>query len=409
MILLYTILCVSAIYLSYRKYKKILNPLSLYIFIWLLNVLLYELKLIKYNSLTYKTWVILFLNIIFFSLGIFMKKRSCSLIEEKFTKDNMIRIILFLCVLSGIAIFPNLFFCIKRYGINLLKMTTYIYADNVSGNGINTIPYLGSLAMLGVLFSSTYFKLYGFNKYLLLPYIMVILDILPTGSRGNLILVLVMSIIPFIFSNSNSKKKSKKQILILSSICLVFVMFYSIFTYNRRPDTPNDPYVTDEMVEINNYVPLFHKSYEYFTSPVGVLNEYLKKPRFIFGINTFSVERNILNKFGIPVRYEHTQPVYETPLPTNVGTWVKDFYEDFTVVGLFLCLFGIAYLLDKLYISLEKGIVYQVLFNFLSMLVYLSWFYFFMRQGSVTIMLFGIVGITLFLYKKCFFKNLKKE
>ena len=54
-------------------------------------------------------------------------------------------------------------------------------------------------------------------------------------------------------------------------------MFYSIFTYNRRPDTPNDPYVTDEMVEINNYVPLFHKSYEYFTSPVGVLNEYLKK------------------------------------------------------------------------------------------------------------------------------------
>ena len=409
MLLLYICLCSFCFYLSLKKYKKVINILSLYIFIWLLNVLLYELKLLQYNNLEIKTWLILCANIIIFSFGCLIPKKnflSC-LDDKEIDESTLLKIIIISCIIASIGIIPNLLMLISKYGYNILKSTTYIYADNLNGNGIKAIPYLGSLSMFALLLTSTYITNYGFKKILVLPLVLVILDILPSGSRGNLILALLLLLIPYIFNNKSYNTSRIKSIVSISLMIVGLLTFYSIFTYNRRPNTTIEPYVSETMVEINNYVPIAHKSYLYFTSPLGVLNEYLKEPRFLFGINTFSVERNFLNKFGLDVKYEATQPAYNIPMRTNVGTWLKDFCEDFTIPGMFIVIFGVSWFFDGIYMKSRKYINSQILFNLTGMLIYLSWFYFYLRQGSVTIVI--IATIVLLVYMSLRNKHLKRN
>lgn len=396
MIFIYILLSLFFIYLSFKKYKKYINILSLYIFIWLLNVILYEIKLVYYNSLTIKTWIILFLNILIFSIGcLFPKNKKIFLFRKiNINEKQLYKYIVITSLVSSIAIIFNLFLLIDRYGWNLFSATTYIYGDNLNGVGVKTIPYLGSLSLLALLLSSVYLINFGFKKMLICPYVLVLLDILPTGSRGNLVLAIILTVIPILFIKNDSLDKiinikTIKKIMI--SLCVFFAIFYTLFTYNRRPALSSLEYASDTMITLESKIPVFYKTYVYFTSPIGVLNEYLKNPRYIFGINSFSVERNFLNKMGINVKYEHTQPAYDIPIRTNVGTWLKDFYEDFTIVGMIIVIFIFGYIFDFLNENNKNNIYSQILFNFIGMLIYLSWFYFYLRQGNVTIIICLII------------------
>lgn len=403
MLYIYILLSFYLFYKSYKKYAKYINILSIYILIWVLNVLLYEMKLIQYNDLTLATWLILFLNILLFSVGCLLPKKNTKkdLFDFNIEQNSLKKYIIVCIIISSLAIVPNTIMLMNHYGINILQHTTEIYTDSLLNQSIFTIPYLGSFSLLAVLLSSVYFFSFGFDKIIIFPFILSFLDILPSGSRGTLIIAFLFTITPMLVLSFNRIKVfNKKNIVILTLLCMLLLSTFYILTKNRAHNTYEQEYSTNLMTDIDTIIPGTYKNYRYFTSPIGVLNEFLKKPRFIFGINSLSVERNFINKFGGDVRYEKYQPYYDVPVHTNVGTWLTELSEDFTIPGMCVIIFFIAYFFDYIFqlYAKKRNIFLHIVFGFLSTIIYMSWFMLFIRQGNITIVMLSITFF--FLFKK---------
>ena len=61
MYFLYLATSIAELIVAAKIYRKIVNPVVLYVLPWLLSVSLYEMKLIKYYPLSLTTWLIIIL------------------------------------------------------------------------------------------------------------------------------------------------------------------------------------------------------------------------------------------------------------------------------------------------------------------------------------------------------------
>lgn len=222
---------------SFTVYGRKINPISLYSYVWCIIVLLYELKWIEYYALTLQTWTILFLSQTAYALGCYLatkitfsrnqvKNKKSTNIYEKDAEPYIFRIIVLITIFSGIVILFNVFQYFSIFGYNLLNQTNELYSYRLNGSqGISKIPYIGVFIYIAMIFSAVYTVNYGFRKFFIFPFILIVLDELTSGGRASLVLAPLMFLGVF-FAADLKVKLSKIQI---GSIVLsIFVVFISI-------------------------------------------------------------------------------------------------------------------------------------------------------------------------------------
>jgi len=394
----------NILFVIYNKmrFHRVLNTLNIYLVIWLSMVGLYGLRLINYNNTSVITWIIVFISTVLVFIGYHLGDRTKIMNttvpyefrerDERKLRKSIIHTSLF----SMIAIIPNIAFLVQRYGINLLSKTTQIYYDNINGFAPPNIPYIGAVIYVACILVGIYFALFGFNIVLLLPTILAMLVILPSGSRGWLILTVFFILFPVIALKkrrtgiiSSKKKKQNKRRIILVVVAILTLFICLTINRSKFLDPGIYQYISPRMIPIAYVAPWLFKLYQYFASPVGVLNAFLEDPTFYFGENTFNVLYNFFNKMGFDIKYSRYQPNYNIPIETNVGTWLLELSHDFTIIGMLFVIFLFSFIVgycDKKALF-SKQISDVVIATVLDTILAMSFFVWYIREGTMIVVL----------------------
>ena len=329
-----------------------INPVSIYSIVWAAMVALYQLKLVYYYDLTMTTWLIIIIFQAAYNVGCIVgKRRYSNKSDVKKQPDSTITgsageekdlraVIIILCILCSISVISNLQIAIRAYGFNLLKYTNHLYADRLAGDIEPGIPYFGVCVYPALIYSGIYYKRFGFRKVVLLPIALLLLGTLKSGGRLGIVMGTCLLVFSLIFERNriamegDGKPELKKRqgvnlgMILGISVCLIM---FVIITKNRSTWIEHNPYMSPLMLQIVDRNPSTYKNYVYITSPLGVLNEFLKEPTFCFGGHTFLTLYNFLNKFGAKIPVNQYQTFYYTPLRSNVGTFIRELIEDFKI------------------------------------------------------------------------------
>lgn len=392
----YILLCCLFFFINIRLFKSTINTLNIYLIIWSAMLVLYQLKLINYFELSVRTWIVLYTTTILVSISytfgrsVYIEDSSSS-IKPEFEEKELKKIILIFSLISLIAIIPNTINLINRYGLNLLSATSEIYYDNLSGIAPNTIPYLGYFSQAACVLSGICFAKYSYNKILPIPIILSVINTLPSGSRGNIILTIFLTMLPFIILKAKktkiSKKSKKRAILLIIALIIFFVML----TINRSQniDTQTIQTLSGKRAEFALSYPAIYKMYQYYTSPLGVLNAYLNNPKFSFGSNTFLPLFGLLNRLGFNIKYNRYQEFYLIPIRANVGTWIRELSIDFTVPGMYIviCIFSFIVGMNDKIAHVKRTVNNVYLTSILDTILIMSFFVWYFREGSMIILL----------------------
>ena len=360
----------------------------------------YSLKWINYYDLSAKTWIVLFATLITsfagYNMGWVVRINSVT-DNENLSEEKLKRTIIRISGLSMLAIVPNTYFLIERYGFNLLAKTSQIYTDNLASNGPTNIPYLAALAQVGCVLAGIYFISYGFHLVILLPVSLAMISILPSGSRGGLILTVFFFLMPILLMKEEAKaifKKEKKKIVM---IAIAIIALFVLLTISRS--TKLDPaiyqHMSNSMVPIALALPSVFKLYQYFASPVGVLNAFLDDPTYYFGGNTFAPFYNVLNKFGMHFQNSRYQDFYDIPIRTNVGTWIRELIQDFDIIGMIIvvfifCLIVGYYEKRALTYKQRDDILLSAVLDTILLMTFFVWYF---REGTMMVIVLTCIAM----------------
>lgn len=388
------LLTIASILLS----KKIINPASIYNIIWGLMVVLYELKLVSYNNLFRETWIVLFLSIIIFnvsySFGFLFSSKVKTQNKPEISKNNLIKLIVVTSFISSIAIIPNFIILATKYGfMELLNSISEVYIDRVEGAVY--VGYFSPLVNISLILSGYYFIKNGWNKVISIPIILSIINAVSFGGRNNVIISLLSFAIPIVFSYDFKKIKLKKFLLTISIIILFFV-FFNLINVERSSITTVSPYSGLFLYQFNNKFPGTYKLYTYFTSPLGVLNEYLKDPFYSFGANSFLPFYKQLVKVGFNINLLWTLPFYYIPISSNVGTYLTELFIDFSIIGglVVVALIGVMIGVSYRRAFIDKKLNSVLIFSSFMVIIMMSFFMWYFRSINTWIIILGslIVG-----------------
>lgn len=347
-------------------YKKKINPVSIYCYVWSSVVFLYELKLIKYYPLTLTTWGVVFIMQLLYVMGCYIAKKiyheelkatvdfEISSTHSIKSQKVILNIIIIITLISGCVILINVFQFFRMFGFNLLGQTNELYLFRLTGSeGIKTIPYLGVLVYVSLIFSAVYTVQYGFKKIFIIPMALIALEELTSGGRASLVLAPLMFVGVLLASDVKSKFSKMQVGFVLTLVGILFIVISS----NRTAGIDN-VYSSEFLYNITNGNPTVYKLIEYITSPLGTLNAFLKDPTFSFGKNTFLTIYNLLNKIGYNINISLYQDDFYVPMRVNVGTMLRELIEDFTIGGCALIIFFIGFCFSSSYLKFRNTLSY---------------------------------------------------
>ncbi|MGB4437971.1 MAG: O-antigen polymerase [Sedimentibacter sp.] len=425
MIFVYILLNLVLYHFSKVVFKEKINPISIYSSVWVLMLIAFELKLIKYYDLTFTTWSVLISFQLAYSIGCIaghtnLKKNRYTInrkidnndyagVISKKIEKRLELIILVLSAISALAIIPNLISLINRYGINIFEVTNKIYSDRLTGNqGIELIPYIGTIIHMAVILSGIYISRYGVKLFLAIPILLMIINVLPSGGRSDFVLGFLYIAFPILISVKKiiftGKQKFRLLILILS-----FVTVFSIITSNRSAWITINPYMSSLMVRLVNVNPAVYKMYAYFSSPIGVLNAYLKDPAYNFGINSFGAFISVLNKLGANLDYQRYQDAYNIPIATNVGTYIRELIQDFTLVGGIIVIMLFGYVFARCYSNMKRKNTFtsSIYVDLFCVIIFMSFFVWFYRETVFWII--TVIGIPIGLHLDAYTRKINNK
>lgn len=329
-------------------FKKWINPVSFYSFIWLVIVTGFEVKLLQYNPLSYITWLVIISFQLSFSTGCIMgfktsikETKPLKISEADFccavnSRISLKKAILVLSLISSIGIIPNLYNLIAKYGTNILASSALIYHDRLTGGrGFELIPYFGAISHVAVIFSGIYISKHGFKLFSIIPISLLIANILPTGGRMDLLYGILYIIIPVALGKKKLQFKLSQKIFI-TAIFLVLIGIILTISNVRSIQKAPPMYMSHTMEKLYEKSPVIPSIYLYLTAPIGVLNKYLEEPDYSFGGNSFGIFYSILNKFGVEIEYTRYQKALPIPMYVNVGSYIREIIQDFTYIGILI-------------------------------------------------------------------------
>ncbi|MDI7744013.1 O-antigen polymerase [Lysinibacillus fusiformis] len=402
---------VSCYFISRKIYKYKANPITIYLSVWILSVSLHQSKLIYFYDLSITTWIVIISAQLIFVTGclfgaILPKKRvsreSISIKNSNKQRNLLKKYIIFSSLVSAIGIIPKILFVVQTYGLSLFGNISQIYTDSITGqmeydSGLDT----GGFIFVALVFGGIYLYKYRFEKVLIFPVILLILSQLTSGSRGNLIAGALLFISPLVLGFDKWKKNNLvKKIHVnrtkVLGLLLISVLFLITWSRSANGDL-SLPYASEFMKSLNSSNKTIYSIVFYFSAPIAVLNEYLQDPiHSHWGAATFRFFYIMLDQFGF-VNYNVNfigEYLYNTPIPTNVLTYIGELIYDFNY-GAFLVIFILGFVFDVTFRTARgKETIFSLLLVSVTFsLVALSFFAWFLRPSIFWSVL--IIGGTL--------------
>ncbi len=401
MIFIYTLYNAVCAFLGHKIYKKIINPILLYVVVWQVALTFHQSGLILYYPLQRFTWITIFVFQTLFMIGcligkILANKYSNShqelLVEiEAESAKKLIKIfIIATTILASVGIIGNTLIYMRHYGFNLFSKMTQIYYDRVNNLvSLPNIPYLNCFLFVSFALAGVYLKKYGFT-YLIIPLLPLLLLLgLISAARADMVFSLLFLVIPYVVTENKRDKKVGalqilKKVIPIAIMAVLILVAILLFTGKRSGSIEH---ASPAFYSIFGENVVVYKTISYIASPIGTLNEYLKTCEFNFGQNTFLPLYNILSKLGIIGRIEQYQEFYNTPIACNVGTWYRELIEDFTYIGGEVSVLIFAFLASYTF-SMSKNageLKCKFLFSFLGGVILLSFFDWKIRSATIII------------------------
>ncbi len=402
MIFLYIVFCFLILVVGKLHYKNVFNPITLYTIVWLVAVCVHQSGLIEFYQLTGFCWIVIYFShflfvsgcVVGWKVGESYESTYFEEIDEQLQKKELLNAIILTLFLAGIAICANLKTMISIYGFNLLEKIVRIYADRVYElEKIETIPYLGSFMLIALPLLGCYLKKYGFHPVVIPSVILVCANSLVSGGRAGIIFSLLLFLAGYFCMEKgwSMNPKVRKIFLFLCSLSFISMI---VFISQERTLGITLTYATSRYINIFGDNLVIYKGLVYIGGPIGTLNEYLKTCDFNFGQNTFLTIYNILAKFGFCERIGQYQEYFLTPVNCNVGTWVREIIEDFSVFGavLFVPLFGFLSAFFYHLATQKKNIANKIIWSAFAMVIILSFFDWKFRASNMWIaVVFGYI------------------
>ena len=358
------ILLIGVVLFNKFFYKSYLNPIFLQSVIWLIYYFFLFINIKYYDVHIEAIQNFVVYQLIGFSLGglfccLFTKKNSVykRILPEEHANELTLKNIIYIYPFVLVVLIISLFLIIKESGTISIFNIGNLRENLVEDDG----KKYGSLGVIQLLISVYVIIFIGikdaikknFFKFItiLIPFLYFTLML---GSKGQF--VFFFSAVLYLLSWS---KRLNKSYLLFSGLLLVAILLGLTFL-RLESDNTSYSFSKDSLAElllVYTVTSLPALSLIKFSSPK------------IFGYYTFRVIYVWLNKFGFafpiaPVLSEYTL----TPLPTNVYSYIKPYYHDFGLTGVFWLPFILGFLHNYFYFAANKGKLNYIIFA--SLLVY---------------------------------------
>ena len=413
-LLLIPIVSISGIALGKILFKKWINHLTIYCFIWGGLVFLYELKLLPYVNLIPLTWFYIISAFLSFLFGITTVISGRNLYPKIFVISKKSNSAFKIFIDDGITLKYSIFFfsiaCLFVAILNwwiLIKMFGSIPAVFINSNliyklgnkgEIKTIPYISILGFgyIAVFFSGIYAAYKGrFSLLTFFPFLGIVIQELSTAGRAGILFAFMEFLFSFFLFRNLLKdtayirfKFSKRNAFFASAILLIFLIASTSFVRITRGSFENYVGTSRELKQLKDNYIITPSVYLYLSSDVGVLSQYLKSDgeNTKFGQNSFLLFYDMLAKLGAVERPKDFQKGYYIPMWTNTGTYIRELHADFGVPGALLVPYFLGLLITWLWFKFyeEKSLVafaflvylYLVVgFSFLVMITRLPYYF----------------------------------
>lgn len=368
MIIVYYPLLLMIIYLSWKKYKDLLNPIFINGIIWFGFPLLYEIIRLtnsNYRNLTYKFYLFVFLYCVIFTFftSLFIRNADRKYVVERFEKLNIPvvaidRFVLF-CIVVNLILILRLFFLSGTF--NLISSISIIRVQVVKQVDFFTFD----MKLLIFLFNFTplllcYIFLYGVKvkKWIILLIAEMFLISLLFATKGRILRYFIVIIIIFYYSSIKRKKITVAMTLIVAFVSVfIFTIIRdsSFFSKNSALDYLF-LYVLSPMPAFDR---LLNGELSYFTGGFGAQS-------LVFFYRFFAkIFGTVVPPYSYPGFIEI--PLSSGHIQTNVFTLLGPYFMDFGFWGSAVCaaiyafIFGYAY--KKMVIDYNKAFSIFFVFN----------------------------------------------
>lgn len=391
MLLLILLLTIVNVFLSKYIFRNYFSLPVVYNGVFVLGILLFNLKLINYDNFSDKTYIVILCNIFIFSFfsyffAIVTKKRS----EIKNKEDNgihsiknlehiyrILTIILVIISLFKLAATIYFFGGIQQY---------FIYANYIRINlgdrsialpyFIGFLNYFISLCYLCNIFSGVFLYLNGFkDKYIYLSFISNILFSFSMFGRSYIIFGIILFSVSYLLTSIYMEKKIKIRfkfvvniaiLLVLLDIAMYFIRFFRGsgdsygFTAAIYKSYSNYSFIPDSLMVF----------YGYITNGLANLNYYMNNLMYSpkFNLAGWFI-KPFFNVYSLDIIREYIN----TPYSGNIYTGLVYFLEDFGFYGVFIYNYVFAFIGTRLYMDFLYNRNF-VSISYLSIL-YLNMFY----------------------------------
>ncbi len=397
-VILTLFLGISFCLLSKRLFNYWINPLLIYLVSWMIFIVLYELKLIRFIDIQDSTWFIILISFSTFLLGIFsflsFEKLTYSRYQLSFNpsltfNEKKIALLIYIFSIIGLIVaIQHWMVLINKFGnfATVFISANLVYKMRVEGEIKGTIPYLNAFAYAGVFLGGVYTAYKGkITIKAIFPFIVVIIHDMASAGRAGIFMGFVLFVLTFFFvrqffaANYPSKELSKVNLSVSFVIVLSIFLVSTTLIKNYRGTLENFKASTLTLKELERSYFISPSLYFYFSSNIGVLNKYFEHggEDKMLGENTFQPVYNLLSKVNIVPHSGFYPKGYFVPIWSNSATYLRDLHEDFGYLGILIFPYLLGLFVSYFWFQFHRSgnIVSLILLVYTSLIIAFSTFY----------------------------------
>ncbi len=395
------IVLILVVILNHFLFKKLINHLTLYAFSWAFYIILYDLRLMNYPDIRPVTWFVILITFFLFVLGIatvflarkvfnknndvFAEKKEVNLV---FFKDGgqILKLTIYIFGLIGLyAAYHHWMELIAKFGsiTKVLLNANVIYGMRVSGEFGGSLPYLYTVAYVGVFFAAVYTAHKEKLTFAaIIPMFAVILKDTASVGRTGILFAFLLFFLTFFFTRYSmltikiEKKRNYKGLIIGALLIIIIAVSAVTLIKTFRGQIETYTATSRSLSKFKNSLFISPSMYLYFSSNPVALNRYLisEDENLMIGENTFLTFYNFISKFDV-IRHPNFYPKgYYVPMWTNQATYLREIHADFGYFGMFI----VPYLLGLIctfwwfrYFETHE-LKYLILYSFMNVIVSFS-------------------------------------
>src|SRR5574338_1167942 len=353
------IISIASILLGKALFGKWFNHILLYVISWAPIIILFQLKLIRYQEINSFVWFLILFAFLAFLLGTLTVYTSHNLsssvlkIDIK-AKDVWVannqkllkQLILFFGIIGLLVVIQNWLILLKEFGSvqGVLLNASLVYRMRIERSIEGQIPYLFTFSYVAMFFAAVYSASRNKISILtLLPFLGVILKEVSQSSRAGILNAFFLFIATFFiyryfFQVKKGRKFSNHKLVV--GFLFVTLLLYLSTTLIRVTRITNEKFkgATSELNEMEANAIISPSIYLYFSGQIGTFNKVIQfeERSHLFAEKTLTMFYGTIAKFDLVKRPKDHDKGYFIPVWINTGTYLREIFMDYGFPGLII-------------------------------------------------------------------------